>query len=270
MIRVLVIIAVTGFLASVVSLSAAVAIGGPDLLERAHWEPGDHWNFQFPRHGWGARHRHWNDDEDGGPRTSREIAWTGGEAVEFDLPANVTYTQAPGPAKLVVTGPRDAVADVEVDDGTVRFDGHGDRDADLTIVMTAPSITRFQLSGSGKLAIAGYKQDKLTVDLPGDAEFSAKGETKAVQLSISGSGSADLSDLKASAADVTIEGSGSAKLAPRDVAKIDISGSGDVTLLSHPPHLESHVSGSGEVVQQDGASVAPSSPGPPAKKGRGA
>ena len=179
MIRVLVIIAVTGFLASVVCLSAAVGIAGPEAIARGAWawSPDGGWNLGRDHDGWGFRY-HRADRDDDGRRTTREIAWTG-DAVDFDLPADVTYTQAPGPAKLVVTGPRDEVADVEIQDGQVRFDHDRHRDADLTIVMTAPSVTHFTLSGDGKLIIAGYKQDKLAIDLPGDADFTAKGEAGA-------------------------------------------------------------------------------------------
>ena len=51
----------------------------------------------------------------------------------------------------------------------------------------------------------------------------------------------DLGELKAKSAEVDIQGSGTAKLAPTDAADIDISGSGDVTLLTHPPKLESNI-----------------------------
>ncbi|MBS0332048.1 MAG: hypothetical protein JSS35_04725, partial [Proteobacteria bacterium] len=48
MIRVLVMIAVAGFLVSVVTLSSAVAIGGPDLLTDGFWRMNDgHFGWTF-------------------------------------------------------------------------------------------------------------------------------------------------------------------------------------------------------------------------------
>ena len=267
MMRVLVIIAVTGFLVSVVCLCAAVGIAGPEAIARGGWE----WNIDHYFNDWDDHHRHHWDRGDGGPQTTREIAWTGGNSLDVDVPAEVKYTQGAGPAKLTITGPRDAVADVEVDDGQIRFRHDHDDDGNLTIVMTAPSVTRFEMAGSGNLAITGYKQDKLTLDLSGDADVTAKGEAGAIDLSISGSGDADLGDVKAQSATVNIEGSGAARLAPTDAAKVEISGSGGVTLLTHPPKLESNVSGSGSVRQEDRGTDAPSqSPSPPqsaSKKG---
>ena len=267
MIRVLVIVAVTGFLVSVVCFSAAVGIAGPDALRDWAWNSDGHWNFWhdhegWTREGWGDRHHHW-DQDGGGAQTTREIAWTGGDSLDVDLPADVKYTQRPGPAKLVVTGPQEAVADVVVEDGHVRFNQDHHRWADLTIVMTAPSVTRFEMDGSGKLAIANYKQDKLVLDLSGDSEIVANGEVKDIDLSISGSANADLGELKAKSAEVNIEGSGDATLAPTDAAKVDISGSGDVTLLTRPPRLESHVSGSGSIRQGEPEAATPSGPKKP-------
>jgi hypothetical protein len=104
-----------------------------------------------------------------------------------------------------------------------------------------------------------YRQDSLGLDLSGDADVTATGEAKAIDLSISGSANANLGDVKARTANVDIEGSGDATLAPIDAAKIDISGSGDVTLLTHPPRLESNVSGSGTIHQEERTSVTSSS-----------
>jgi hypothetical protein len=274
MIRVLVMIAVTGFLVSVVTLSTAIAIGGPDAVTRGAWAWGpdgrwgsawrghNHWSFDDHHHY--GRHRH----DGGGPQTTREIAWSGGDALVVDIPADVQYTQGPGPAKLVVTGPQDVVADIVVEHGQVRLAHDHDRWSDgVSIVMTAPSVSRFEMDGSGKLDIANYKQDRLALDLRGDSEVTAKGETKAIDLNISGSASADLGGLKARDAKVEIDGSGDATIAPTESANLDISGSGDVTMLTRPPKLETDISGSGSVHHDDGAaSATPAAPAP--RRGR--
>jgi len=269
MIRVLVMIAVTGFLVSVVTLSTAVAIGGPDLLANAAWGrwggDGD-WNWNDHHHRWG--HHRWADE---GPQATREMAWTGGDTLEIDVPAEVTYSQAPGPGKLTVTGPKEAVDALQIDGGQLRFSGDRHHWADLTIAMTAPAVTRFDLHGSSKLAIEGYKQDKLNLDVSGNADVSAKGEAKALELTISGSSDTDLSGLKLENADVDITGAGQATLAPTGSANLNISGSGDVTLLTRPARLESNVTGSGSVHQNDAATASPSpapAPGPAPKPGK--
>lgn len=262
MIRALFMIAIAGFVLSVGSFAAAVAIGGPDAIARSAWG----WN-------WSNGHWGWDDDDNRGssydargPSTSREIAWSGGDEVEFDVRADVTYTQAPGPAKLVVTGPQGVVDRVIVDGQRVHFRGRTSY-ARLNIVMTAPNVTSFGINGSDRLTIENYSQDRLSLDLSGSAEVTARGRARDVSIDISGSGEAHLGELKAEAAVVDISGSGEATIAPTQSAKLDISGSGEVTLLTRPARLESDVSGSGTIRQgtaeQSSASPSPSpSPSP--------
>lgn len=259
MIRVLVMIAVAGFLLCVATLGAAVAIGGPEALTHAAWSYGagnHHWNFGRDDDGWGV-HEHGRDD---GPSKTRQIAWTGGDTLEIDVPAEVRYTQAPGPARLTITGPERAVDEVQVEGGHVRFDrGHGRRHRGrLVIEMIAPDVTRFDLHGSSSLVIESYKQSRLRIDLSGNADVAVTGETDLLELDISGSADADLGALKAKGAEVSISGSGDATIAPTDWAKIGISGSGDVTLRGHPAKLDTDISGSGSIHQEDSVSPSPS------------
>jgi hypothetical protein len=46
-----------------------------------------------------------------------------------------------------------------------------------------------------------------------------------------------------------VSGSGNIEAAPTESADIDLSGSGNVRLLTHPTQLRSHVSGSGRITQ---------------------
>ena len=233
-----------------------VAIGGPEIISSLARD--GHFGWNFDDRDWEGGHR------DRGPEGTREMAWTGGDTLDVDVPAEITYTQAPGAGKLTITGPQRSLDSLVLEDGHLRFTHGRHRHGDLTIVMTAPAVSRFNLNGTGRLAIQDYKQDKLSIDISGDTEISAKGETKGLSLSMSGSGQTDFSDLKLGDADVDIDGSGQATLAPTGVANINISGSGDVTLLTRPSKLESNVSGSGGIHQKDGAAAAPTPPAPPA------
>ena len=267
MIRVLVMIAVSGFVLCLATLTAATIIGGPEAFSRAAWSWGTKHNWVFHDGDWDwdrgdrwDRHDRWAGDN--GPQATRDLVWTGGDTLEIEVPAEVRYTQAAGPAKITISGPRRAVDDVEIENGHIRFDHGRSRShygSKLTIVMTAPDITRFDIHGSSSLAIADYKQDRLRIDLSGNADVTAAGEVNVAELDISGSAEADLGKLKAKGAEVDIAGSGEATIAPTEWAKVDISGSGDVTLLTNPPKLESDISGSGSIHQEHGdASSSPS------------
>lgn len=248
MIRTLSMIALAGFLLSVVCISIAVSLAGPEAIASGAWG----WNG----HGWLARHVQVHDeftwDNDSGAEAERRMVWTGGQTLDVDVPADVTYTQGSGPATMVVSGPKDALDHLTVQDGRVSVASGHLHGGDLTITLTAPNVTRFGLSGSGKLDIEGYKQDDLALDVSGDGDVTAKGEAKRVRLTISGSGDADLDGLSHDQANVDISGSGSAHLAPKSKAQIAISGSGDVTLGSRPAHLTTDVTGSGHIEQPGG------------------
>ena len=260
MIRVLVMIAVSGFVLSVATLFAALAIGGPEALSHAAWNFG-------PGHHWAVNEERWDRDgwhSETGPQSSRELAWTGGDTLNVEIPAEVRYTQAPGPVKVTVSGSKRAVDDIELRNGHIDYGhNHGRHWAKLVITMTSPDVTRFGLQGSSSLSIEGYRQPRLRLDLSGNAGVTAKGEADTVELEISGSGEADLRQLKIKGADVDVSGSGEATLAPSEWAKVDISGEGDVTLLTRPAKLDTNISGSGNLHQEDGETATPS-PSPPA------
>lgn len=244
MIRVLSMIALAGFFLSVVCISVAVSLAGPEAIASGAWG--------WDKNGWVAKHVQMHDDfswdNDSGAEAERRMVWTGGERLDVDVPADVTYTQGPD-SKMTISGPKDALDHLLVQDGRISVASGHLHGGDLTISLTAPSVTRFGLSGSGKLDIEGYKADELALDVSGNGDVTAKGQAKRVKLTISGSGDADLDGLAHDEASVDISGSGNAHLAPKSKAQITISGSGDVTLGSHPAQLTTEVTGSGHIEQ---------------------
>lgn len=265
MIRVLFMIAIAGFVLSVGTLAAAVAIGGPEAVARGGWiVAGRDWSWDWDDHDHSGREARWADDS--GPQATRTLAWTGADKLDLDLPADVRYVQAEGPGTVTVTGPRRAVDDVVVRGGSIRYDrGRGHWRPKLAIVVRAPGIASFDLSGRNTLAIENYRQDRLKLDLSGDAEATAAGETNLVELDLSGSGDADLGALKAKGADIDVSGAAEAIIAPTDWAKLDVSGAADVRLLTNPAKLETDISGAGNLRRSEASASASPSPAPSPK-----
>ena len=242
MIRVLVLIMITGFLVGVVSLSAAVGLGGPDLAAR---------NWQWSTFDWWDDNDHWSHrrDHHAGPTATREMAWDGAATLILDIPADVAFTQAPGAGTVSISGPQDTVEKVVLENGRLYFKdlNHGGRR--LTVQISAPAVTRFELNGDDQLEIRDYRQDRLELRVHGSSEVEGSGEAKIIDLDIAGSGEADLGGVSAEEAKVDISGSGEATIAPKSAASLNVSGSGEVTLLTRPERLQSEVSGSGQVIQ---------------------
>jgi hypothetical protein len=255
MIRTLFIIAGAALVLSIATLGGAAALGSRDLAANG-------WTWTFTEDEWGnGRIQRAGKAEDLGPDVTRSVAFEGGERLELDLSAEVTYVQGAANT-VVITGPQAVIDWVRVQgsrlwmqDGpervTLRLENgslNGWSDSErIRIVVTAPSVTTFDLEGSSDLKIRDYDQDALSIDLSGSGEIEADGRTRTLELDISGSGEADLSRLTLTDANVAIAGSGEARLGPTGRADVTISGSGDVELTQQPATLNQSISGSGGI-----------------------
>jgi hypothetical protein len=246
MIRALVIVVLGGFLMSAACIAGALALGGPDAMARGAW------NLEWDD---GPQHFIWRSPHADGPQSRRDFAWSGGDRLEVNAPAEVEYAQAPGPARLTIRGPAAQLAHVRVEGG--RITASPGAPGRLHITLVAPDVQRFELNGANALRIRGYDQDQLSVTVNGHGDVQAEGKAKTLNLSLSGAGDADLSDLETAGAAVDISGAGRARVGPTEWARLQISGVGEVELLTRPARLETHVSGAGRVRQPgpDGAAA---------------
>jgi hypothetical protein len=176
---------------------------------------------------------------------TREIAWDGGESLVLDVPANVRFVQAPGPGKVVITGPRRSVETFSIAGGVLR-DGTLRTGERLQILITAPKITRFSIKGSDQLLVEDFDQDELHLEATGRAEITASGRAGTIRLNLQGSGWADFSQFKTDGAEVMLTGGRNAIIAPTVWAKL--SGNGDVVLLTQPADLTLKFGDSGRVI----------------------
>jgi hypothetical protein len=249
MTRVLLLIAGASFVLAVACLAGATALGWHHFGGHP-W--GHRWNVQFD-----DGHHRWVHDDDASNATtvassqpaSRDIAWSGGDTLDIDVPGDVQYSQAAGPAKITVTGPADIVSHVVVSGSHLQLDDDGDFSGTVKVVMTAPNVRHFSISGSDTLAIVNYDQDVLDLDVSGSGNVTAKGKAHSAKVDISGDSEVDFGGLAVENADASISGSGRAALAPTVSANLHISGSGEIDLITHPPQVSSDVSGSGRIVE---------------------
>jgi hypothetical protein len=264
MTKTLSLIAAASFVLAVACLSGAAALGWNGI----HHHLGKHWDDNWQVRMGDGKDVRWishyttNDGADGTSAT-REIAWNGGDRLDVDLAADVQFIQSPGPAKLVVTGPKDAVDHVVLDGSHLQYaDDDGNNSGPIKVTLSAPDVRHFAINGSGGLTIDGFNQDDLDVAVSGSGNVTAKGKARDVKLDISGDGDVDMSELAADSAEADISGSGRASIAPANAADLHISGDGEIDLKTRPAKLNSDVSGSGRIVEGDNG--LPSPPRPPA------
>jgi len=258
MIRNLLIISGAGLILAIVGFGGAFAVGGRDLA----------------RHDWT-----WviTDDEAGdsgftvergqvSPDATRTIAWTGDERLAINIPADVVYDQQADAPGITVTGAETVVNRVRFANGRLTLEeaprgdrsyvrwtrtgirGWSETDA-LKIIIKAPSVKAFDLSGPTELKIRGYDQPTLDLTLTGASDVRVQGRTGAVSVDASGSSDARLDELIVEDAKVQVSGSGDVRVGPSGKAEVDVSGSGEVRLTRRPAELRQSVSGSGEVSQ---------------------
>ena len=108
------------------------------------------------------------------------------------------------------------------------------------------------VSGSGGVKLTALTTTDVVANLSGSGWMTAAGTAESLRLYISGSGRADMGSLKLQDVHAGLSGSGSALVAPSRSADIGVSGSGSVRLLTTPALLNTHRSGSGSIIRQDG------------------
>ena len=176
MIRLLVIIAVVGFLTAIVTLGGAAALGGRDLAAR-DWQ----WNWVGGPGPWRSHH----DQGPGSESTTRELTWDGTEALDLAVPAELVFTQGgTGPGQLTITGPKYIVDALTLAAGRLDDGMSHHRRGRLKILMTAPKVTRFDLGGSSRLTIGSLADLGYTVNLAAADAYSFPGGGGAGSVSI--------------------------------------------------------------------------------------
>jgi len=198
-------------------------------------------------------------DSDGS--NSREFAWEDpGDDVAINVPARVLYKRGSGDV-LVASGPAEMLDHLRVRGGRIDFDCGGMfRRGRLDLTLPGRAFSDFSVNGSGTLTLEDINQPRLTITIRGSGKASATGTAEEVDLSIAGSGDADFGKLAAKRVDINIAGSGNADVAPEEAASVNIAGSGKIRLLKQPRSLETHIAGSGRIIN------APSTPSAPAAK----
>lgn len=256
MIRNLLIISGAALVLCLASLGGAAALGGRDLAEHD-------WTWIVTEGPEGDDSLRFERGSAAAIRGTRTLAWTGGDSLTVDLPAEVTFVQG-DKAGVVIEGDKDYIDHIRLDGGRLVLDEDDvvergvirlgtaglhvtSSTESLRITVTAPDVTRFRLAGSGDLEIERYDQPVMDVVIDGSGDLEAVGRARALQLRVNGSGDADLGGLDLGDASIDIPGSGDVSVGPTGKATVEISGSGDVTLTRRPRILEQDVSGSGDV-----------------------
>lgn len=213
--------------------------------------------------------------QDDPSRQTREVAsFTG---IGFSVPGTVHLRQGE-PQSVEVEGPAKVLDRLEtvVEDGTLHVRSEEERswldwfgsdvDERIDVYVTAPTIERLSVAGSGdivgetpiqsaslRLENAGsggfdlaVDADEVRLSIAGSGDTRLRGRGGDLSVDIAGSGDVEAADLEAAAVDVRIAGSGNVRVHATNRISAQIMGSGDVRYRGQP-EIDSSVLGSGGV-----------------------
>jgi len=199
---------------------------------------------------------------DTGPRIDRSFPVSGITGIEVAGHYDVTVRTGSTPS-VHANGSEKALDDlrVEVKDGTLEIGqnkrsgwnwgwGRSYHSGPVSLIVTVPSLdhagiaesgaikvdkvsgARFkgEIAGSGDLVLPAIDAGEVSLSIAGSGGIHAGGKAKSVKYEIAGSGDIDAASLAAESAELSIAGSGGIKGHATGTAKVNLMGSGDVTL----------------------------------------
>ena len=117
----------------------------------------------------------------------------------------------------------------------------------LQIVVSTPDVKRFVFDGVGKANLSNIKNDRLEIVVTGVGSFSTSGETKEMDITLSGVGSIDAKNLRGVNAKVSSNAIGSVDLYVTSQLDINSSGIGEINYYGNPKIINKQAEGIGKI-----------------------
>lgn len=199
-----------------------------------------------------AQARSWEDFRPRDPSLKQsghwEWEWDGSDGLGVSLVgAKVRYVPTL-PARIVITGPDEALERVRVGQGQIRWCDNCRAIKGLEVIVSGVTLHNVALSGADiDIQLGRLNQDRLSLSLSGTGEIGAGGRVDRLDASIAGAGDIQMADAAVKRANIHIAGSGDVTVNPRDEANVSVAGSGKVRMTAMPARLNQSITGSGGV-----------------------
>ena len=116
----------------------------------------------------------------------------------------------------------------------------------MSVDVSLPALAAVSLSGSGEISVRGINQARLVVTLPGSGALYASGTATQLDVTLTGSGMAQLGNLVARDVRAAVAGSGLIQVTATGRLNASVPGTGAI-IYSGNPQLRSSVTGTGVV-----------------------
>lgn len=137
----------------------------------------------------------------------------------------------------------------DAEDGTLHLRVRGSYQVRRPMIarITVTDLDAVELQASGNARISGLDGGRLELASFGSGSFDAEGRVDTVEVTIQGSGDADLHGLRARAANITINGSGEVDAHVEDSIVATINGSGEIAYRGEPRNTTEVINGTGNI-----------------------
>lgn len=188
----------------------------------------------------------------------REWAWEGRDSLTIEGAGAVRY-ESDGDPRIVITGDPEAVANIEVAGSVIRERKELPwrlTSRKLNILVQGIILNHITCVGSATIDLGSLQKDRLALVIDGSGAISARGRSQRLEVTINGSGRANLGNFSAVNAVIVVNGSGSAIAGNADgAANIEVNGSGTAAIDAVTGGARIKVSGSGTASLDSAQSV---------------
>jgi hypothetical protein len=117
----------------------------------------------------------------------------------------------------------------------------------MSVEVDVPTLNALTLSGSGNIVVGGIETESLEVSLPGSGTLSGSGTATRLDVTVSGSGTVQLTRLVANDVRAVVSGSGSIFVTATESLDASVSGSGAILYAGSPQDVTKSVTGTGAI-----------------------
>lgn len=117
----------------------------------------------------------------------------------------------------------------------------------LQIIISTPDLKRFFFDGVGEANLSNVKNDRIEIDIRGVGSFTASGETKEADITLSGVGSVDAKNLHAVNVKINSSAVGNVDLYVTGQLDVNASGVGEVNYYGNPKIVNRQAEGIGKI-----------------------
>ena len=122
----------------------------------------------------------------------------------------------------------------------------------MSVTISVPSLDALTLTGSGVIAVTDIDSSSLAVRLPGSGVLRASGAATKLDVTLDGSGDAQLEQLVAVDVRAVVSGSGRIVLTATKSLDASVPGSGAIMYGGNPREVTKSITGSGAIISTSG------------------